>query len=151
MQSIDMTDINAMIARFDKVIAGNEERRRRLHEHIGTALKNTLDSKIQLTINNNAGKVKGWQEKRIGSGGGYAAISPISGATGKNSPGAITNYLENGHRIRPPGTGKRYRPRIKMSYVNGRHFYAATRNCIESQVMPPVREFAEQLARDLGG
>lgn len=65
----------------------------------------------------------------MGSGGGYAAVHPKPKTFhGGNAVGYITNALENGHKIRKPsGKAKQYKPRIRVSKVDGYKFYADTR------------------------
>lgn len=97
----------------------------------GQAVKALLDSQISTRLNDPRGRVRRWQAVRIGSGGGYVAISPINdtvrvsrstsnGYTAKD----ITRYLERGHKIRSPsGRWKRYVPRVnKRLDSNGKHY-----------------------------
>ena len=75
-----------------------------------------------------------WQQLRMGSGGGYIAVSPVSDEAvqvtrgGKNTTSKdVTRYLERGHGIRPPsGRAGRYVPRVRSgrTYVPGRMFYS---------------------------
>lgn len=62
-------------------------------------------------IRNRTGKVLSWQEAHVARG--YVAVRPQDRPMGKDGPGAITNYLESGHKgRRPSGKNKRYRPRV---------------------------------------
>ena len=88
----------------------------------------------------------------VGSGGGYAAIRPVDTSTGDNSPGAITNYLESGHKIRrPSGLARRYRSRIRKAYVDGYHFYQKAETRVEAKAIKLAQEFADKLAKRIEG
>lgn len=76
-------------------------------------------------------QVKRWQELRLGSGGGFSALSPknITVRTNKKGGGThtaaqITRYLERGYKTREPsGRWKRYRPRMGDRLdANGKHY-----------------------------
>lgn len=144
MQSLeDLNDI------FDNLITNFRDDQRKLHEELATELKATLDRNISATVNDSHGRVRGWQVPHVGSGGGYAAVRATDGKTGPDSPGAITNYLENGHRIRASTLGRAYRSRIRMPYVRGRYFYQTTRGMIESVCRAKVENFARNLASEV--
>ncbi|MDD3173584.1 MAG: hypothetical protein PHF63_07990 [Herbinix sp.] len=153
MQSVDLTDLdqldNDLKELFDKI----PDRRRQLHEKIADVIKSEVDIQISRSgLNDSSGHVKAWQEQHIGSRGGYAAVRASDTSTGNNSPGAITNYLENGHRIREPsGKNKHYRPRLKKPYVDGYHFYSAARKSAESQAITAAEEYVKEIADKLEG
>lgn len=116
------------------------EQRRKLHERLGdVALKAVRGKTPERT-----GRLKSWQEKHVGSMGGYAAIRAKDTPTGYNGPGAITNYVENGHVVRP--YAERYSRRT-MAYVKGQKMYANTIPELEREV---ARE-AEKLLDEIGG
>ena len=96
----------------------------------GQAVDALLERQISTRVNDPRGRVKRWQELRLGSGGGYAAISPaddnvrVSRSTSnKYTAKDITRYLERGHKIRPPsGRWRRYRSRVQeRADANGKH------------------------------
>ena len=148
----------------------------------GLAVQALLHKQIDARFLNSRGKdkrgkrfppneqVKRWQELRLGSGGGYTAISPKnvivrSNKTmeGSHTAQVITRSLEHGHKIRPPsGRWQRYRPRIKgkldtnrkhriHNVVPGRMFYSwakkdATRvavNAAREEIHEWIEGFAE--------
>ena len=148
-QSLDLRGLDEIINRFETLAKEMPDLRRQMHTALSDKLKESLDAEIAVLVNDSHGTVRGWQEKAVGSGGGYAAIRAKSGESGPNSPGAITNYLENGHRIRPVGNGKNYRPRVHVPYVNGKHFYAAVRGKILSEVMSAGEELLGKIAKEL--
>jgi len=153
--SVELDNLDRFLKDFDDLIKKVPQKRRELHEKIADLLKSEVDSNISGSVNDNRGKIKGWQEKHVGSGGGYAAVRPIStpkGVPSAKSPGAITNYLEVGHKIRKPsGKSKKYRARIKVSFVDGRWFYKKTRENIESKIIALIEDFAEDIAREIEG
>ena len=153
MPGISIDALDGLAKDLETVLKESKEMRRELHEEIADVLKETLDANIDAGLNDGNGHVKAMQEKHVGSGGGYAAVRPKKGKNDKGlAYGTLTNYLEIGHRIRPPsGTYKRYRPRIKVAYVNGRHFYQTTRGEIEAKVIGLVEQFADRIAEKLEG
>ena len=137
-------------AAFDKILREFPERRRELHERVGRAVQRELQRQIAASgINDSSGRVRRWQVVHVGSGGGYAAVRPEKGTTGADSPGAITNYLEGGHRIASPRGGKNYRPRLRVSYVSGYHFYVNTSMRAESIAIGEAEAWADEIAREL--
>ena len=137
-------------AAFDKILREFPERRRELHERVGRAVQRELQQQIASSgVNDSSGKVRRWQAVHVGSGGGYAAVRPEKGKTGADSPGAITNYLEGGHRSASPRGGKNYRPRLRVSYVSGYHFYVNTSMRAESIAIGEAEAWADEIAREL--
>lgn len=131
------------------------EERRALHNELGDILKEGVDGAISQSVNDEHGRVRRWQVKHVGSGGGYAAIRPAGsaegGGTGTESAGAITNYLEEGHKIRPPAGGRGYRPRIRVVSVSGRHFYQSAGTSIEAKAIRLAEAFTDKLGKKLEG
>lgn len=153
MQNVELGDLEKFTRELDELLEQIPGARKELHEELATMLKNEVDAQILASrIKDDAGKVRGWQEKHVGSKGGYAAVRPTKSSTGDNSPGAITNYLESGHKIRPPsGKSKRYKPAIKKPYVDGRHFYQNAQKVVEEKAIKIAEQFAEELAKRLEG
>lgn len=153
MQSIDLKAMEKFIDDLNDLLDDIPNARRELHEEMAKLLKTEVDEAIISSgIQDTSGKVRSWQEARVGSGGGYAAIRPTDSSVGPNSPGAITNYLEHGHRIRrPSGNAKRYRPKIRVPYVDGRHFYQSASRTIEPKAIALAEQFAEKLAKRIEG
>lgn len=100
----------------------------------GQAVLPVLKSQIAKRVDDQRGRVRRWQELRLGSRGGYAAISPrgnlVAAGSGQLTDRDVTRYLEHGHRVRlPSGRSKRYDPHIRSGrlYVPGRLFYSWTK------------------------
>lgn len=150
MQSVDFKQIDSLNSDIDKLLKEFPDMRRELHEKFADVIKSHVDTEIGISLRDGSGKIRRWQGKYVGSGGGYAAVRAVDTSVGDESPGAITNYLENGHRIRRPGgNNKYYRPRIKKPYVDGFHFYAKASKAIESDIIALAEKFANELVDTL--
>lgn len=106
------------------------EARAKAVESMGEAMQKEVNARIQAAdLESDAkGTVVAWQELRLGSGGGYAVVSPIKGQTvlsrDRRRSGVtsrqhtyrgdpvtskqITNWLEKGHGAREADTQKAY-------------------------------------------
>ncbi|EPR12496.1 hypothetical protein [Ruminiclostridium papyrosolvens] len=153
MQSLQIDGISDFDSDLEELLGKLPDKRRDLHERIAKGTKEEVDKQINASgLKDSSGKIKDWQESHVGSGGGYAAVRAEKGETGKNSPGAITNYLENGHRIREPGgNSKTYRPRIKKPYVDGYHFYQSAQTSAEAKAIAEAEKFVEEFRQKLEG
>lgn len=153
MQSIEVKGLDGLIANLEGLLKEIPEARKELHEKIASAVKAEVETQITNSgLNDSSGKVKEWQEPSVGSGGGYAAVRAEKGKTGDNSPGAITNYLEGGHKIREPsGNARNYRPRVKTPYVEGYHFYERASSNAENTAIAEAEKYADELTKKLGG
>lgn len=153
MQSVQFDGLKILEQDLDSLLKEIPSARKELHENISKIIKEEVDRAISSSgINDTNSKIRDWQETYVGSRGGYAAVNPKTGPIGPNSPGAITNYLENGHEIREPkGNAKKYKPRIKKPYVDGFHFYQSASNKVESKAIKEAEKFAKELKRRLEG
>lgn len=150
MQSVEFEGLKELDRRFASVLNKFPSERKELFERIAQRLESEVGQQIYMSgVNDFSGKIEGWQKGRVGSRGGYAAVSAISGKTGPNSPGAITNYLNSGHKIRPPG--KLRRSRVHVAYVNGYHFYQFAAANAEAIAANEAEKLSDKLAQELGG
>lgn len=140
----DMTaDLKKLAQTLEDAGKAGKKVQREAHEKFAVTMLAGLRGQVAGRINDANGRIAGYQQKYVGSGGGYAAVRATDSSTGANSPGALTNYLENGHAIRrPSGSAKRYKPRIRTLYVAGRGFYAAERG----QLATTAQQVADQMA-----
>lgn len=110
----------------------------------GQAVLPVLRQQIERRVDDRHGRVRKWQEIRLGSKGGYVAISPVTDELSVDQTARdTTRYLERGHKIRPPsGRAKRYSPRIRSgrTYVPGRMFYSWTRMDATKLAVSAARE-----------
>lgn len=95
------------------------EVRRQALDEAGDKLLGAVRARIGGT-----GKVQSWQEKHMGSGGGYVAVRPEAKAYDGhgNAVGYVTNAIEGGHRVRT-GRGP---SRARMQRVPGKWMYRGT-------------------------
>lgn len=142
-------------------------------ETMGRAVKRDLDAQIgRADLESDAkGTVRSWQEVRLGSGGGYAAVTPrkgtASGARPKTWRGKavsmrqVTRWLERGHGVRKPAPGSsRNWVRVGRSglnlqtglrYVKGRMFYSWTKMKALEHALDAANEALEIFAEKKGG
>lgn len=153
MQSIEMMGVKQISADLEALLKESPKPRREPHQEFADMAQKKVRQTIAGSVKDSHGCVRAWQDKYVGSGGGYAAIRPTDSSTGRNSPGTITNYLEGGHKIRSPsGNAKRKRkPRICVVYVDGRHVYASAATRMEANVLQIVEKFATRFTERLGG
>lgn len=109
-----------------------------------------------------SGKVAGWQEPHMGSGGGYVAVRAKAKTyqTTKNGKryavGYVTNSVEGGHRTGgqrpgPKADGYRYRPRYKKAAVPGRWFYDIVRRQMDGMSQDEMDELMKIIVDGLEG
>ena len=133
---------------WQHVISEVKDAKRLALEEMGKAAKAEVDRQIiQRGVRDDRYHVRNWQRYRVGSGGGYVAVSPVSDkVSGKTaSSKLITKYLEKGHPIRQPsGRDTRYRPRVNIEkvvwgsrdfIVPGRQFYSFSKLRVEELAM----------------
>lgn len=142
--------------RCEAEVARKRADQRAIHERLGARMQTAVHGKIAGMMNNARGgrdKVAGWQKLYIGTGGGYAAVRPVSPPTGKGSPGAITNAIVSGHDIRrPSGRAKRrYKSEIHVLRVNGINFYDAVRSELPDMLQAEVDRWGDEMAARLEG
>lgn len=121
-------------------------------EHLTEAerlMKSWVDNSIlQSGVKDTHGKVRRWQ--KVYRSIGYTAVRADGATTGANSPGAITNYLESGHRGRQPrGKTKRYVPRVNTGRARAFHFYRDIQSTVEAHKEAIGKEIAAELEKRL--
>lgn len=132
MQSVNLNDLDKY---FTDLLKKVPEERRAMFEEIAQATLTDLRGRI-----GGAGKVQRWQDKFVGSGGGYAAVRPkaktYTDATGKGNRyavGYVTNAITGGHRT-PKG-----------GYVPGKGFYAETQAQAEKIAWAAMERFERRI------
>ena len=156
MQSVDTSSIDHLLESWDRLLKDYPNMKRDLLINLGNQLLEDVRQVIGGT-----GKVQGWQERYVGSRNGYAAVRPKSKTFQSTRSGTryavghITNAIENGHphrRPRPTGRkGYKYRPRIRVAAVPGRHFYARVRGQLGNFGRADLERLAQEIARRLEG
>ena len=153
-----MDDLDRLIKRFDKTIQQYPSMKERAMKEAGEAMLSIVRHNVSASLENDGGRVPGWQRPYQGTKHGYAAVRAVGGkegGTGPESAGAITNYTENGHAIRRPAPvkrkGYRYRPRIHKPRVPGYHYYYYSDGPAQQAGAAAVAGLGDELARELGG
>ena len=139
---------------------------------MGQAVKQDLDAQIgRADLEADAkGTVQSWQELRLGSLGGYAALSAQkgkpSGGMGKSWRGQavtikqVTKWLERGHGVRKPapGSSRKWNRAGRsglntvtgLRYVKGRMFYSWTKMKALEHALDAANEALEIFAEERG-
>lgn len=163
MQEI-IQSLNNLSAQMNRVLAHAPELQREIHEKLGVRLLDIVRHRTPISLKGHRisavsyherGTMRNWQSKYIGSRGGYAAVRATDTPTGKNGAGAITNYVENGHRARIGGmyasqrTKRRWRQHgASRSFVDGRGFYRATQDDAARLLSRAAAQLASQIAEE---
>ena len=134
-QWFDKSDWDAFWRFWDDAIQRIPDLKREALEAMGKAVLQEVREQISRRgVHDSQGRVAKWQEMRIGSKGGYVAVSPspdeavqVTRSGEPTTSKDVTRYLERGHGIpTPSGRNRRYQPRITShrTYVPGRMFYS---------------------------
>lgn len=165
MQEISR-DLRRLSERLQQIVRDAPDQQRALHERLGTALLDDVRHRAPISAKGHSlghgeyherGTLRRWQTRYIGSKGGYAAIRAAEAPKGVNGAGAITNYVENGHRVgsRHQGVSARTRRRWKQydvpiqSFVSGRGFYHAAHETADRLLTQAAEQWADEIAREL--
>ncbi len=154
MQSIDMESFDRAfdpILEADRAFAADKAE---MLATVGRAVLGDVTRHIAGSgMKNGGGRLQSWQKYYVGSKRGYVAVRAIAAGSRDNSPGAITNYTENGHRIRrPSGSAKqKRRSRAKVPAVPGYHYYRAAAAEAEQRGTAALEQLAERTARRMRG
>lgn len=156
MQSIEMSDLDRLIESWEALLRDYPGMKRELLEELGKQLLDDVRGEI-----GGSGTVQGWQERYIGSKNGYTAIRAkaktykVTAGGKQYAVGYVTNAIEGGHKHRRPSAqrrdGYRYRPRINVPAVPGKHFYAAVRSTLGNVGQREIQTLAAEIARRLEG
>ena len=137
--------------RLDEDLAQALRRTPEIKREVLTDLGEQLLSQVRANIGG-TGKVQRWQHAHAGDRGGYVAVHPAERTKDEygRAVGAVTNAIESGHKIRPPGgKAKRYVPRIQVYQVSGKGMYSRTDP--ERAAEAAAQRLEQQLAEDLEG
>lgn len=144
---LDMRELERLDQDLAQAVRQVPEIKREVLSELGQQLLAQVRARIGGT-----GKVQRWQHVHLGDKGGYVAVHPVEktkDAYGR-PVGAVTNAIESGHKIRPPGgKARRYAPRIHKAQVPARRMYAGVDP--ETAADQAAANLALRLAQDLEG
>lgn len=154
--TVETKGLDRLLQSWDALLKQFPERKRRLLERVGQDLLRDVRANL-----GGSGKVAGWQEPHMGSGGGYVAVRPKAKTyqttkSGKQyAVGHITNAIEGGHKHGGPrgssGPGYHYRPRFHTPAVPGRWFYKETRENLAAMSDAELQELVQEIVDGLEG
>lgn len=137
-----MQELEILARQLESSCETLQEVRRAALDKAGGKLLRAVRSRIGGT-----GKVQSWQEKHLGSGGGYTAVRPAAKTYDRagDAVGYVTNAIEGGHRVRT-GSGP---SRARMQRVPGKWMYRGTD---PTQIAAEARdEIAREMIKSLEG
>lgn len=156
MATVDTSGIDDLLESWDRLVRQFPDTKRALLERLAPQMLQAVRRAV-----GGSGKVAGWQEPHMGSGGGYAAVRPraetyqATRSGTRYAVGYITNAIEGGHRHGGPrGSTKpdyHYRPRFKTAAVPGRWFYAAVRQELPGMLQSEIQQLLDMIADGLEG
>ena len=144
---IDSSDLSKLDKRFAQAAGAAKGIKREVLGDVGERLLTQVRSRIEGT-----GKVQRWQEKYLGSGGGYTAVRAKAKTYDEKgyAVGYVTNAIESGHMARgPSGKAKRYVPRVHKTRIPGKGMYAAVN--AETVASQAADELTRKLTENMGG
>ena len=147
---LDASDLDGLIRQLEQCPQVLAEAKRRAFEDAASKMKAVVDREV-----GGAGRGRSWQEKCVGSYGGYAAVRPqkktyietkgkqLGFRTGpkRYAVGYVTNAINSGHRAPRDKFGERHSSRT----VAGKHFYELA----STETARIGREAAEQIVQAL--
>ena len=165
MQEISR-DLDRLSARLREVVARAPQMQRALHERLGARLLDDVRHRTPIRIKGHhlghgeyhqRGRLRRWQTKYIGSKGGYAAVRAAEKPKGANGAGAITNYVENGHKTGHAQQGvsqrtrRRWRQMVRppQAFVSGRGFYHAAEQTADRLLIQAAERWAQEIVEEL--
>ena len=165
MQEISR-DLDRLSARLREVVARAPQMQRALHERLGARLLDDVRHRTPISIRGHhlghgeyhqRGTLRRWQTKYIGSKGGYAAVRAAEKPKGANGAGAITNYVENGHKTGHAQQGvsqrtrRRWRQMVRppQAFVSGRGFYHTAEQTADRLLIQAAERWAQEIVEEL--
>lgn len=145
---IDLSELDRLTEKMAQAPEVLARAKRQAFEASATKMKAVVDREI-----GGSGRVQSWQEKCVGSGGGYAAVRPKKETWTEKTKkkghqyavGYVTNAINSGHRFPTPSGRKYYKPKIRSGAmtVKGRKFYQQA----QAQTGQIAQETAEQIVQ----
>ena len=156
MATVDTSGIDDLLESWDRLVRQFPDTKRALLERLAPQMLQAVRRAV-----GGSGKVAGWQEPHMGSGGGYAAVRPraetyqATRSGTRYAVGYITNAIEGGHRHGGPrGSTKpdyHYRPRLNKAATPGKFFYRNARQGLASLTEGEIQALAGEIKAGLEG
>ncbi|KAF5054766.1 hypothetical protein DSECCO2_384790 [anaerobic digester metagenome] len=124
---------------FGEILEEFPDRRRTLVNDAGEKMYQGVMRNIDSNINEGSGTLKRGVEKKIGSGGGYAAIRP------NHAIAPHTHLVENGHNVKKVKSG------AVIGWAQGKFMYRNALTSLESELRRDSKKALERLVRDTFG
>ena len=98
-----------------------------------------------------SGRVQSWQEKYLGSGGGYTAVRAKAKTYDENgyAVGYATNALESGHKQQPGRYVPAIQRKLTQEQVPGRFMYARSAPDVERVARSAAQQVEQKMTRIL--
>lgn len=137
-----MQELDLFAQKLNKLLPRLREVRREALEMAGDEMLDAVRGRIGGT-----GKVQRWQEKHMGSGGGYAAVRARAKTYDEagDAVGKVTNAIEGGHRQQPGRYVPAIERRLTRDLVPGKYMYQRSQQDLDRI----AREAAERIERDM--
>lgn len=146
---VDPSEITRLVERLEQAPQVLAKAKRQAFTEAAPKLKAAVDAEI-----GGSGRVRSWQEKYVGSGGGYAAVRPRAktfaedrkGQPTKYAVGYVTRAINNGRLSRRDEFGFGH-----SKAVGGKLFYQRAQEQAETVAQEAAGEIVQALAAHLEG
>ena len=143
-----MQELTAFAQKLDNVLPRLRTARHAALEEAGEQMLSTVRGRI-----GGSGKVQRWQEKHMGSGGGYVAVRARANVQDENgyAVGYVTNALESGHRQEPgryvPAIGRK----LTRDRIPGKYMYSQSARDLERIARSAAERIEDAMGHCLEG
>ena len=143
-----MQELAAFAQKLDNVLPQLRTARHAALEEAGEQMLSAVRQRI-----GGGGKVQRWQEKYMGSGGGYVAVRARAGVRDENgyAVGYATNALEGGHQQEPgryvPAIGRK----LTQDRVPGKNMYSQSARELDRIVRSATEQIENAMDHCLEG
>lgn len=145
---LEKADLERLAADFNVLLHDYPEWRREMYEEMAQAVLEDVQSGF------GNGDVAGWQDKAVGSGGGYAAVRPKKETFTQNGKkryavGYVTNAIENGHKQEKGRYVPALEKKLTADRVAGKGVYAGARQRTEQIAYQAAERFVKKIQQKL--
>ena len=142
-----MQELQLFEERLNGLLPKLREVRRKALEIAGDEMLGAVRGRI-----GGSGRVQSWQEKYLGSGGGYAAVRAKAKTYDENgyAVGYATNALESGHKQQPGRYVPAIQRKLTRDLVPGRFMYARNAPYVEQAARSAAQQIEQEMTHILG-